>query len=54
MKTSRMYHYRITAMSGGGGVREPELHDHDRPAPNGLMKPTVTTDDARPRCRAAS
>ena len=32
MKTQRMYNYRITAMSSGGVVREPELHDHDRRA----------------------
>ena len=46
MKTSQMYHYRITATSGSRLVPERRLHDHDGRARDRVcMKPTVTTDD---------
>src|SRR5262245_14179685 len=46
MKGSRMYHYRITATSGGGQCASPDYTIMTGPIANGLVKPTVTTNNA--------
>ncbi|HEY7376648.1 MAG TPA: aryl-sulfate sulfotransferase [Polyangia bacterium] len=46
MKSSRMYHYRITATAAGGDCQSPDYTIMTGPLANGLVKPTVTTNDA--------
>ena len=46
MKSSRTYHYRITATSSSGDCPSPDYTILTGPLANGLVKPTVTTNDA--------
>jgi hypothetical protein len=46
MKGSRMYHYRITATGGSGQCVSPDYTIMTGPIANGLVKPTVTTNNA--------
>ncbi|HXU65473.1 MAG TPA: aryl-sulfate sulfotransferase [Polyangia bacterium] len=46
MKSSHLYHYRITATNGGGDCQSPDYTIMTGPLANGLVKPTVTTNDA--------
>jgi hypothetical protein len=46
MKSSRMYHYRITATAAGGNCQSPDYTIMTGPLANGLVKPTVTTNNA--------
>jgi hypothetical protein len=46
MKGSRMYHYRITATAGSGQCVSPDYTIMTGPIANGLVKPTVTTNNA--------
>jgi arylsulfotransferase ASST len=46
MKAARMYHYRITAMNSGGSCQSQDYTIMTGPLPNGLVKPTVTTNNA--------
>ena len=51
MKTSKMYHYRITATSGAGECQSDDYTIMTGPLANGLQKPTVTTTTPRALCR---
>jgi hypothetical protein len=46
MKASHLYHYRITAANGGGQCAGPDTTLMTGPLANGLVKPTVTTQNA--------
>ena len=46
MKTSRLYHFRITAATSAGECRSDDYTIMTGPIANGLQKPTVTTRDA--------
>jgi hypothetical protein len=46
MKSSHLYHYRITATNAGGDCQSPDYTIMSGPLANGLVKPTVTTNDA--------
>lgn len=46
MKSSHLYHYRITATNGDGDCQSPDYTITTGPLANGLVKPTVTTNDA--------
>jgi hypothetical protein len=46
MKPSHMYHYRITATSSAGSCQSPDYTIMTGPIANGLVKPTVTTNNA--------
>src|SRR5262245_25777422 len=46
MKTSSMYHFRITAANGNGECTSPDYTITTGPLANGLVKPTVTTTNA--------
>ena len=46
MKSSHTYHYRITATNGGGDCQSPDYTIMTGPLANGLVKPTVTTNNA--------
>ncbi len=46
MKSSHMYHYRITATNGSGDCQSPDYTIMTGPLANGLVKPTVTTNNA--------
>jgi hypothetical protein len=46
MKASRDYHYRITATNASGDCESPDYTLTTGPIANGLVKPTVTTNDA--------
>jgi hypothetical protein len=46
MKSSHLYHYRITATNAGGDCQSPDYTIMTGPLANGLVKPTVTTNDA--------
>jgi hypothetical protein len=46
MKSSQTYHYRITATGASGDCQSPDYTIMSGPLANGLVKPTVTTQDA--------
>ena len=46
MKTSRLYHFRITATAAAGECRSDDYTIMTGPIANGLQKPTVTTSNA--------
>jgi len=46
MKTSRLYHFRITAAAAAGECRSDDYTIMTGPIANGLQKPTVTTSNA--------
>ena len=46
MKSSHTYHYRITATNGSGNCVSPDYTIATGPLANGLVKPTVTTNNA--------
>ena len=46
MKTSRLYHFRITAAAAAGECRSDDYTITTGPIANGLQKPTVTTSNA--------
>ena len=46
MKASRMYHFRITAVSGGSQCQSPDYTIMTGPLATGLVKPTVMTRNA--------
>jgi hypothetical protein len=46
MKSSHTYHYRITATNSSGDCQSPDYTIMTGPLANGLVKPTVTTNDA--------
>ena len=46
MKSSHTYHYRITATNGSGDCQSPDYTITTGPLANGLVKPTVTTNNA--------
>jgi len=46
MKASHLYHYRITAANGSGECAGPDTTIMTGPLANGLVKPTVTTQNA--------
>ena len=46
MKPSRLYHYRITATNTDGDCESPDYTIMTGPIANGLVAPTVTTNDA--------
>jgi hypothetical protein len=46
MKSSHMYHYRITATNSSGDCQSPDYTIMTGPLANGLVKPTVTTNNA--------
>jgi hypothetical protein len=46
MKASHTYHYRITATNGSGDCQSPDYMIMTGPLANGLVKPTVTTNNA--------
>ena len=46
MKSSRTYHYRITATNGSGDCQSPDYTIATGALANGLVKPTVTTNNA--------
>jgi hypothetical protein len=46
MKGSRLYHYRITATNASGACQSPDYTIMTGPIANGLVAPTVTTNDA--------
>ena len=45
MKSSHLYHYRITATNANGDCQSPDYTIMTGPLANGLVKPTVTNDD---------
>jgi len=46
MKASHLYHYRITAMNDSAACQSPDYTIMTGPLANGLVKPTVTTNNA--------
>jgi len=46
MKSSHLYHYRITATNSSGNCQSPDYTIMTGPLANGLTKPTVTTNNA--------
>jgi len=46
MNASHTYHYRITATNGSGDCQSPDYMIMTGPLANGLVKPTVTTNNA--------